>query len=84
RALICAYPGDNMHPGGERLAGTRTLADQAGAGAGWLALTAESAWAHIAPGPRTRQDIRQTLLTSMLIPPAACAHRLLGEWRARR
>ncbi|GGP84273.1 hypothetical protein GCM10010140_11610 [Streptosporangium pseudovulgare] len=30
RALICAYPGDNAHPGGERLAGTRTLADQAG------------------------------------------------------
>ncbi|GAB2469000.1 hypothetical protein GCM10027187_41360 [Streptosporangium sandarakinum] len=30
QALICAYPGDNGHPGGERLAGTRTLTDQAG------------------------------------------------------
>ncbi|MFF0246293.1 hypothetical protein [Streptosporangium sandarakinum] len=42
RALICAYPGDNMHPGGERLAGTRTLADQAGAMArdlGYLPVT---------------------------------------------
>ncbi|GAA4195523.1 hypothetical protein GCM10022252_41480 [Streptosporangium oxazolinicum] len=28
-ALICAYPGDNAHPGGERLAGSRTLTDQA-------------------------------------------------------
>ncbi|MFF0311136.1 glycosyltransferase family 2 protein [Streptosporangium sp. NPDC004379] len=69
--------------GGPRAAGA-LRGTAALAGAGWLALTAESAWAHIAPGPRTRQDIRQTLLTSMLIPPAACAHRLLGEWRARR
>ncbi|GII34077.1 hypothetical protein Pmi06nite_75190 [Planotetraspora mira] len=29
-ALICAYPGDNTNPGGERLAGTRTLKDGAG------------------------------------------------------
>ncbi|GGK65478.1 hypothetical protein Sme01_24300 [Sphaerisporangium melleum] len=29
RALICAYPGDNTRPGGERLAGSRTLTDQA-------------------------------------------------------
>ncbi|MEV6982551.1 hypothetical protein AB0M95_15005 [Sphaerisporangium sp. NPDC051017] len=27
-ALICAYPGDNSRPGGERLAGSRTLTDQ--------------------------------------------------------
>ncbi|MEU6742864.1 glycosyltransferase family 2 protein [Streptosporangium sandarakinum] len=69
--------------GGPRAAGALRGA-AALAGAGWLALTAESAWAHITPGPRTRQDIRRTLLTSMLVPPAACAHRLLGEWRARR
>ncbi|MGW0590098.1 hypothetical protein [Streptosporangium sp. NPDC002607] len=31
KALICAYPGDNAHPGGERLAGSRTLTDQAAA-----------------------------------------------------
>jgi hypothetical protein len=29
-ALICAYPGDDANPGGERLAGTRTLKDRAG------------------------------------------------------
>jgi hypothetical protein len=29
QALICAYPGDNTRPGGERLAGSRTLTDQA-------------------------------------------------------
>ncbi|RCG31792.1 hypothetical protein DQ384_09690 [Sphaerisporangium album] len=31
RALICAYPGDNTRPGGERLAGSRTLTDQTAA-----------------------------------------------------
>ncbi|MFC4531509.1 hypothetical protein [Sphaerisporangium dianthi] len=31
QALICAYPGDNTHAGGERLAGSRTLTDQAAA-----------------------------------------------------
>ncbi|GAA2856071.1 hypothetical protein [Nonomuraea rubra] len=30
-ALICAYPGENTDPGGERLAGSRTLPGQAGA-----------------------------------------------------
>ncbi|MEU6414204.1 hypothetical protein [Microbispora sp. NPDC046933] len=29
RALICAYPGTNTDPGGERLGGSRTLTDQA-------------------------------------------------------
>jgi hypothetical protein len=29
RALICAYPGVNTDPGGERLGGSRTLTDQA-------------------------------------------------------
>ncbi|WP_329082269.1 hypothetical protein [Streptosporangium sp. NBC_01469] len=31
KALICAYPGDNTRPGRERLAGSRTLTDQASA-----------------------------------------------------
>ncbi|WP_344950864.1 hypothetical protein [Sphaerisporangium flaviroseum] len=31
KALICAYPGDNVHPGGERLAGSRSLTDQTAA-----------------------------------------------------
>ncbi|MEU6738573.1 glycosyltransferase family 2 protein [Streptosporangium sandarakinum] len=53
------------------------------AGAGWLALTAEFAWARIAPGPRTPAEIGRMLLTSVLIPPAACAHRLHGELRIR-
>ncbi|MEV8632924.1 hypothetical protein AB0395_14830 [Streptosporangium sp. NPDC051023] len=30
-AMICAYPGDNAQPGGERLSGSRTLAGGAGA-----------------------------------------------------
>ncbi|GAA2894582.1 hypothetical protein GCM10010517_59300 [Streptosporangium fragile] len=30
-AMICAYPGDNAHPGGERLTGSRTLTGEAGA-----------------------------------------------------
>ncbi|WP_068922524.1 hypothetical protein [Planobispora rosea] len=29
RAMICAYPGTNTHPGGERLAGSRILTGQA-------------------------------------------------------
>ncbi|MFF0306224.1 glycosyltransferase family 2 protein [Streptosporangium sp. NPDC004379] len=63
----------------------RTLARgvAAAAGAGWLALTAEFAWARIAPGPRTPAEIGRMLLTSVLIPPAACAHRLRGELRVR-
>ncbi|WP_449060468.1 hypothetical protein [Planomonospora algeriensis] len=43
QALICAYPGDNTRPGGERLAGSRTLTDQVGAMArdlGYVPVTA--------------------------------------------
>ncbi|GLX10745.1 hypothetical protein [Microbispora sp. NBRC 16548] len=46
RALICAYPGVNMDPGGERLAGSRTLTDQAAAMArdlAYLPVTTEDA-----------------------------------------
>lgn len=56
----------------------------AAAGAVWLAATAEFAARRIAPGPRTPREIGTMLLTSVLIPPAAVAHRLRGELRARR
>ncbi|MBX4179346.1 transferase, partial [Streptomyces geysiriensis] len=53
------------------------------AGLGWAAGTAEFAWARIAPGPRTRDEVVTMLATSALIPPAATWHRLAGEWRHR-
>lgn len=46
--------------------------------------TLELAWARIAPGPRTPQEAATMLWTSAVIPPAAVAHRLRGELRARR
>jgi glycosyltransferase involved in cell wall biosynthesis len=56
----------------------------AAAGAGWLVSTARFAWARIAPGPRTPEEIVRMALTSAVIPPVACAHRLSGELRVRR
>ncbi|GHA00360.1 glycosyltransferase family 2 protein [Streptomyces echinoruber] len=53
------------------------------AGLGWLAGTAEFAWARIAPGPRTRHEVATMLATSALIPPAATWYRLTGLWRHR-
>ncbi len=53
------------------------------AGLGWAAGTAEFAWARIAPGPRTRDEVTTMLITSALIPPAATWHRLSGLWRHR-
>ncbi|MER7721132.1 glycosyltransferase [Streptomyces flaveolus] len=53
------------------------------AGLGWAAGTAEFAWARIAPGPRTRNEVTTMLVTSALIPPAATWHRLTGLWRHR-
>jgi hypothetical protein len=54
------------------------------AGLGWLALTAEFAWARLAAGPRTPEEIVRMAVTSVIIPPVACAHRLRGELRVRR
>ncbi|NUW32124.1 glycosyltransferase [Nonomuraea sp. SMC257] len=54
------------------------------AGAGWVAMTAEFAWARIAPGPRTPGEVLRMAVTSVLIPPVAVAHRLRGEWKVRR
>jgi glycosyltransferase involved in cell wall biosynthesis len=50
----------------------------------WLAGTAEFAWTRIAPGPRTTREVATMAVTSAAIPPAACAHWLLGWWRSRR
>ncbi|MEV4109660.1 glycosyltransferase [Nonomuraea sp. NPDC049695] len=54
------------------------------AGAAWAAMTAEFAWRRIAPGPRTPEEMWRMVVTSVVIPPVACVHRLRGEWRARR
>jgi glycosyltransferase involved in cell wall biosynthesis len=50
---------------------------------GWALGTGEYAWARIAPGPRTRDEVTTVLATSVLIPPAATWHRLSGTWRHR-
>lgn len=49
----------------------------------WLLGSGEFAIARIAPGPRTRDEVRAMLLTSLLIPPAATAHWLHGCWHHR-
>jgi glycosyltransferase involved in cell wall biosynthesis len=64
--------------------GRGALAVAALAGAGWTAMTAEFAWVRIAPGPRTPRETLRMAVTSAVIPPVACWHRLRGEWRARR
>jgi histidinol-phosphate phosphatase family protein len=53
------------------------------AAAGWLAGTAELAWARIAPGPRTRDEVATMAATSAALPVAASWWRLAGEWRWR-
>lgn len=50
----------------------------------WLAGTASFAVRRIAPGPRTPAEIAAMVATSFVIPPAAVAHRVRGELRARR
>ena len=54
------------------------------AGAGWLAGTAELAWARIAPGPRTTDEVATMVATSLLLPLAASWHWLAGWWRLPR
>lgn len=55
----------------------------AAAGLAWLGLTAEFAWARIAPGPRTPEEILRMTATSLVIPPVACAQRAKGEVAVR-
>lgn len=67
------------------LAGSRRTRRTAEASAVlWLALTAAFALRRIRPGPRSRDEVARMLVTSALIPPAACGHRLAGEVRVRR
>ncbi|MGK8552898.1 glycosyltransferase family 2 protein [Nocardia gipuzkoensis] len=49
----------------------------------WTTLTGEFAARRIAPGPRTLGEIGRMALSSALIPPAACWHRLRGELHHR-
>jgi HAD superfamily hydrolase (TIGR01662 family) len=51
-------------------------------GAAWAALTAEFAWNRIRPGPRTTGEIADMAVTSVLIPPAAAWHWVVGWARA--
>jgi glycosyltransferase involved in cell wall biosynthesis len=53
------------------------------AGSVWAGLTAHFAYLRIAPGPMTPQEVARMVVTSVAIPPAACAHRLRGELRHR-
>ncbi|WP_063058735.1 HAD-IIIA family hydrolase [Nocardia sienata] len=60
----------------------RPRAALAGAAA-WAVLTGQFAFRRIVPGPRTPREITRMAVTSALIPPAACWHRLRGELRHR-
>jgi HAD superfamily hydrolase (TIGR01662 family) len=50
----------------------------------WAAGTAELAWARIAPGPRTRDEVTTMLWTSALLPFAATAWWMAGWATLRR
>ncbi|RCG30256.1 glycosyltransferase [Sphaerisporangium album] len=64
--------------------GVAGRAPAAAAGLGWLVLTTDFVWARVAPGPRTPAEVLRMAVTSVVIPPVACVHRLRGELRARR
>ncbi|MFC9252650.1 HAD-IIIA family hydrolase [Amycolatopsis thailandensis] len=64
------------------LASGRRKAATAAAGL-WAGLTAEFAGRRVRSGPLTPGEVTRMLLTSVLIPPAACYHRLRGELRHR-
>lgn len=49
----------------------------------WALGTAEFAWARIAPGPRTAEEITTMIGTSVVIPPLAVRHWALGHVRHR-
>jgi histidinol-phosphate phosphatase family protein len=51
--------------------------------AGWGLLTAEFAARRFWSGPRTLTEATRMMVTSILIPPVAVAHRILGEWAVR-
>jgi hypothetical protein len=62
-------------------AGARRPAMAVGAAGLWLTGTAELAWARIAPGPRTPDEVATMIVTSVALPPAATWHWLRG-WAA--
>jgi HAD superfamily hydrolase (TIGR01662 family) len=66
------------------LAAARRPRTAALAAAAWLAGTAEFAWARIAPGPRTADEVTTMALTSAAIPALATWHWLRGIVRHRR
>lgn len=49
----------------------------------WTLSTARFAARRILPGPRTADEVIRMVVTSVAIPPVACLHRVLGEWRHR-
>jgi histidinol-phosphate phosphatase family protein len=67
---------------GGLLAGRRRVA--AMGAAGWLAGTGELAWARIAPGPRSADEVATMLLTSAVMPLVATGFWLRGLARRRR
>jgi HAD superfamily hydrolase (TIGR01662 family) len=70
-----------------RLAGPLARANwirvAAAAGCVWAGLTAEFAIGRVVSGPRTVREISTVLVTSVLIPPLAVAHRVRGELKVR-
>jgi glycosyltransferase involved in cell wall biosynthesis len=50
----------------------------------WAGFTAELAWHRVASGPHTAREVTAMAATSVVIPPAAVTHRLVGLWRHRR
>ncbi|MCP2263061.1 HAD-IIIA family hydrolase [Promicromonospora thailandica] len=59
------------------------------AGAAWAGLTARFVHERLAPGPRPGDEghaaeVRRMIVTSVLIPVAAVAHRVRGAWRWRQ
>jgi len=65
------------------LAATGRRGAAAACGAGWLAGTAELAFARIAPGPRTSGEVARMLATSAVLPIAAVGWWALGTVRHR-
>ncbi|RVX42100.1 glycosyl transferase family 2 [Nonomuraea polychroma] len=83
-ALRARRSSDRLAGAGARVPGRGSAVLAGVAGVVWAGLTAEFAWRRIAPGPRTPDEVWRMVVTSVVIPPVACAHRLRGEWRVRR
>lgn len=54
------------------------------AAAAWLMLTLDFFWQRYHPGPHNLSEALRVFATSVLIPPAALVHRLIGEWTHRK